>query len=517
MNSQETMAVADSAYPAVVHLGTYSCAGTLIGVQHILTAAHCFNGDHKGLPICPNIPNGGNCKLDLEPPEKRLLVTVNGVQNVVTHIFKNTCFIYAKNEPQDADLAILQLQVPIDNVAVIPRYTGHDEVGKKFTLVGWGDIGMAGGQPSSSVLMGQLFAGENAFEAAVGNTLVSKLDDPAGVASKALDKEAIGWYRDGGGPALMTVDGTVYLVGVSTGGNGTLVNYGDKGTYVRVSSAKTKAWIDSTIANGGSADPGVCADWQAFDEACPYVSVIRDVALDPWYSECVGLKAVAKPNLDAAGNEVPWTELACEEICNKDMKCGLWQLVSVPPDNKVKCWTGKVTRWDECDKNVTAGKLIQHGYIDIITVSNHTQTLGLNKLPTKTGEIQERVDHCRNVCYSDVTCTVWQFGEDGCWVEQLPGYPRGKTVKDSDWAKGFVAGEIIGHTCNPPVDPEGEEEEGTPWAWIIGGSALGALVIGGLAYLGLSAKSARKTKMKQLPEDSDGSVYEDSDVEESLE
>merc|ERR1711935_899835 len=82
------------------------------------------------------------------------------------------------------------------------------------------------------------------------------------------------------------------------------------------------------------------------------------------------------------------------------------------------------------------------------------ETIGLKNYKEATGTDAEKIARCKLACYTDSTCTVWQFGsKDGCWVEHQPDFAATSTDKESVWAKEeFVQGQNIEHTC-PPYKP----------------------------------------------------------------
>lgn len=57
---------------------------------------------------------------------------------------------------------------------------------------------------------------------------------------------------------------------------------------------------------------------------------------------------------------------------------------------------------------------------------------------------------CKSQCYSDVTCTYWQYGTGGCWREEGPDFavpPSPALSSTSEEAKSMLAGQHINHTC----------------------------------------------------------------------
>lgn len=236
----------------------------------------------------------------------------------------------------------------------------------------------------------------------------------------------------------------------------------------------------------------------AFPADCPNVTVLHDVVGDNWYDGCLGLDK--KTTVTTAN--------ACEEQCKADMTCNVWQMT------KVHCWSGNAVHGcrsrgsdkalGNFEEDLVAGQRIQHGFVKLVAKNSKVEAIGLKHYPETTGTEAEQIARCKNDCYSDTTCTVWQYGADGCWVEHLPTNAKKETSTESDWAKGMIAGETIEHTC-PPYKPE----EGLPWPWIITGIILGLLALAALAIIyGLQKKpKVKKTRAVKIEPKKEPIVY----------
>jgi len=239
----------------------------------------------------------------------------------------------------------------------------------------------------------------------------------------------------------------------------------------------------------------------AFPQDCPNVTVIHDVVGDKWYDSCLGLDEKPKAN----------TAAACEAQCKADVQCSVWQLLKHDGAKGLEkgCWSGNVvhgcrSRGDDgklrsFEKDLEAGQRLQHGFIKVVSTNVKMETMGLLHYPETTGTEPEQIERCKQYCYTGVTCTVWQFGKDGCWVEHGPKNLKEKAKNDSDWAKGMIAGETIEHTCPPYVAPDG-----LPWPWIIAGIVLGVLALAAILYALLKktpkTKKTRAVKIEPKPE-----------------
>lgn len=225
----------------------------------------------------------------------------------------------------------------------------------------------------------------------------------------------------------------------------------------------------------------------AFPADCPNVTVIHDVVGDKWYDGCLGLDK--KPDAK--------TSAACEQQCKTDMKCNIWQMT------KDACWSGNSVHGcrsrgsdkalGNFEEDLVGGQRIQHGFIKVTKENSKQETKGLKHYPEETGTQAEQIARCKNDCYTDTSCTVWQYGKDGCWVEHLPTNPKKEVVTDSEWAKGMIQGETIEHTC-PPYVPE----EGLPWPWIIAGIILGLLALAAIIYALQKKPKVKKTRAVKI-------------------
>eukprot|EP00811_Abedinium_folium_P019622 NODE_2856_length_2131_cov_5.697605.p1 GENE.NODE_2856_length_2131_cov_5.697605~~NODE_2856_length_2131_cov_5.697605.p1 ORF type:complete len:362 (+),score=78.10 NODE_2856_length_2131_cov_5.697605:263-1348(+) len=85
----------------------------------------------------------------------------------------------------------------------------------------------------------------------------------------------------------------------------------------------------------------------------------------------------------------------------------------------------------------------------------------------------EAVGICRDICYSNIECQYWLYGNDGCWTEEPAAqytveYPL--TSTSAVPSPSVYAGEFIQHYC--PALPEDVREDflrrrtsGSPWWW----------------------------------------------------
>jgi hypothetical protein len=239
----------------------------------------------------------------------------------------------------------------------------------------------------------------------------------------------------------------------------------------------------------------------ATSATCPNITVLEDVS-SGWYDACLGLKK----QMTTDDPPVPIsTAEACKATCVDDMHCSVWQLVKHNEDPV--CWSGSVFHGclsrgsgDPNSKAVTtfegdlvAGESLQHGFIKVVGPKTDAQVMGLKHFVEKTGEAADRMERCKKICYTDTTCTVWQYGSDGCWVEHKPTNPAGDSKNDTKWLEGLLGGETVEHTC-PPYVPE----EGLPWPWIITGIVLGLLALAAIIYALTKKPKVKKTRAVKI-------------------
>lgn len=151
------------------------------------------------------------------------------------------------------DIALLELAAPVDGIAPIPIYSGRDEGSgdKIVTFVGQGFSG--DGVTGPTVRDGLRRAATNRIETVKENWLTFIFDAPPG----GTDLEGISGPGDSGGPALMTIGKTTFLVGISSGQDSRATGkegvYGVTEYYVRVSSYAE--WIRNTMTSPRTSSP----------------------------------------------------------------------------------------------------------------------------------------------------------------------------------------------------------------------------------------------------------------------
>ena len=203
--------VDEAAWPAVVTFFGGDGAGTLIADRWLLTAAHTAR----------NIPP--DHRVSIGARERR-------IAGEIAH-------------PDGIDLALVEIDRPVDGVEPLALNERLDEVGAEALLLGRGDFGNG--------LDGVLGADQrlrrvtNRIDSADDRWLRLRFDPPPDCTAL----EGVGGEGDSGGPALLRDGGRLTLAGVSSwqDHDGPLGAYGCVEHYVRV--AAQLPWIRTAMAS----------------------------------------------------------------------------------------------------------------------------------------------------------------------------------------------------------------------------------------------------------------------------
>ena len=160
------------------------------------------------------------------------------VKNIIKHPqWKDQQFPY--------DIALVQLQSPVLNAKPVTLYEKQDELNKTLMFIGRGDFG--NGKSGVVGADDNLRAAQNIVTETDGQWIRFKFDK----SKHALPLEGVSGPGDSGGPALLEVDKTVYILGVSSWQNAEPTEwqegkYGVIENYSRISFFKE--WIKKTLA-----------------------------------------------------------------------------------------------------------------------------------------------------------------------------------------------------------------------------------------------------------------------------
>ncbi len=157
------------------------------------------------------------------------------------------------------DMALVELEAPVLNIAPARRYYGAKELGQTITKIGYGYTG--NGKTGMDDPRKQLkLGGQNVVDAIGGtfenrefstNVMVCDFDSPETAkfnhfgAATPLELEIGGSKGDSGGGVFMAHNGQMVLVGIVSGALNREIKYGSVMALARVSTANK--WIDSII------------------------------------------------------------------------------------------------------------------------------------------------------------------------------------------------------------------------------------------------------------------------------
>jgi len=180
----------------------------------------------------------GHVGQDIKPGHETMIAGQSySVQQVVLH---------PKWATENREMALIQLDRPVQYVEPIPLYNTSDEQGKIVTLVGRGDSGT--GLTGPITADHRLRAATNRVERVEGDMLVFRFDAPDDENTTPL--EGVSGPGDSGGPALIESSGVSKLTGLSVASSGRPPGtYGNLEFYSRVS--LDIDWIQETILTAG--------------------------------------------------------------------------------------------------------------------------------------------------------------------------------------------------------------------------------------------------------------------------
>ena len=208
---------ADGAYPAVFDV--FEKRG---GVATLIAPGWAITAGHVGRDIKPG-------------HETTIAGQLYSVQQVVLH---------PKWATGNREMALFQLDRPVQNVDPISLYASSDEQGKIVTFVGRGDSGT--GLTGAITTDHKLRAATNRVERVEGDMLVFRFDAPEDENTTPL--EGVSGPGDSGGPALIESSGVSKLAGLSVASSGRPPGtYGNLEFYSRVS--LDVDWIQEMISS----------------------------------------------------------------------------------------------------------------------------------------------------------------------------------------------------------------------------------------------------------------------------
>ncbi|NND76920.1 MAG: trypsin-like serine protease [Flavobacteriales bacterium] len=207
-------------FTSICKVGIKGGDGTLIEKNWVLTAAHVAEGMYQR--------TNGDLSVYFE----------NGTEYKVKNVFLHPKFV-----PMGLyDIALLELERNVKDIAPIELNEDTNEVNKMIFLVGHGDKKRSDG---TWIKDGKLRAYTNMIDQVTETHLIFDYDSPE---NGATEREGTSGPGDSGGPALLKVNDKYFVAGVSSMGEPGMdgpASFGAIEHFVRV--LKFKDWILETI------------------------------------------------------------------------------------------------------------------------------------------------------------------------------------------------------------------------------------------------------------------------------
>jgi hypothetical protein len=190
----------DSAPAGMIDM-PYQGHGILIAPEWILTPAHVVFGDYKGKTIRIGERDYQITHVIFHPgyakPEEGLFTG---------DAARSQAFLEANH-----DVALLKLAEPVEDIEPMWLYMGTEEMGHEVTFWGKGNTG-DGIRGELSKSGGTLRMAKNRIHSVSEQWIAYRFDR----GNDALPLEGIQGNGDSGGPAVITIDGTSYVVGLAS-------------------------------------------------------------------------------------------------------------------------------------------------------------------------------------------------------------------------------------------------------------------------------------------------------------
>lgn len=211
--SDEDYLALGAKFPSVCKVGKRGGDGTLIASKWILTAAHVAQGMYQR--------EGENLKVYFANDD-------NGIK--VSRVFLHSDF----RPMQGADIALLLLERPVENITPASIYKKQDEHRKPIVIVGHGDS--RDGNGGEWITDGKKRGATNIIDEIMDDRIIFDFDAP--VDGDATEMEGTAGRGDSGGPAFILVNDEPFVAGISSAGSPGKAGPGTYGAtehYTRVS------------------------------------------------------------------------------------------------------------------------------------------------------------------------------------------------------------------------------------------------------------------------------------------
>jgi hypothetical protein len=248
-----------SQYPYVAQIvaGDFTCTGTLVASQYVLTAAHCFYDENNRLQT--NLSNYG--------------AVLNGTYYQAESVTVHPTYVSRSSAcvEGETDAAIMKLSAAVSSITPIPLQRSVPQVGTQLLLVGFGTQG-SGSSGENGTFPDDGFVN-------FGYTVIESVPNDSHVDWTFNSGESNTAGGDSGGPAFYDEAGTRYINSITCGGTGR-AQIGTSSTNTRADTMA--AWVDSVTGTSAVDQPpaflGLASQTVGVGQAFSYTVVTTGAA-----------------------------------------------------------------------------------------------------------------------------------------------------------------------------------------------------------------------------------------------
>ncbi len=225
---------AQGEFPFMVRL-SMGCGGALYKTDVVLTAAHCVGATGNNTSI--GVTAGA---VDLQDP--------NRITRTSTYVYRSPGY----NNPSGDDWALIKLNAPITNQALLPIATTTAYDSGTFTVAGWGAATEGGGQQRYLLKAQVPFISDSQCQSAYSELVPSEEICAGNWSSGGVDT----CQGDSGGPMFRRDNNNAWIqVGIVSWGYG-CARPENPGVYTQVSTFASAIASAAASLPGGGTQPG---------------------------------------------------------------------------------------------------------------------------------------------------------------------------------------------------------------------------------------------------------------------